>query len=330
VKTLIFATARPWLLTETVAAWQEKEPGFSYDLLANRGLPELAPRKMWTFRAGSRLSPFGLGPKLLLALRGERYDRVIVPLSNELGIGYRQVMLVAKLIGAAAVEIFFRHSPSGDYDTRYGAGYWDTKQTTRHGRWYTDALLGKARVLPGARILDLGCGTGIFTGLMRESGFRAVGVDRSTVGLAIAGKDYGEGLWVSGDAVELPFRRESFDAVFCRACSLVPFDLEEIAGTLRDAWGPLLKPGGAFLLVTPAIDQSGAPRTVVGARHHHPEMLRRFFRSAGFRSADVYFTHDRALEKLGALALSTAVTRMTREIARVRPDYYVSVTIARR
>jgi len=71
-------------------------------------------------------------------------------------------------------------------------------------------------VVRGARVLDIGCGTGLSSFLFGQSGYRAVGFDwtegfieRQLQAEKIAGSlDY-----VVGDAGSLPFQQETFDAV---------------------------------------------------------------------------------------------------------------------
>jgi SAM-dependent methyltransferase len=70
--------------------------------------------------------------------------------------------------------------------------------------------------LPGReRVLDVGCGSGEFTEVLREeTGAELVGVDADT-GL-LAHVDAADAL-VAGDATRLPFRDGSFDLVACQA-----------------------------------------------------------------------------------------------------------------
>ena len=44
-----------------------------------------------------------------------------------------------------------------------------------------------ARLKPGARVADLGCGSGVFTHLLSQQGYHAVGVDLSPKLIALAG-----------------------------------------------------------------------------------------------------------------------------------------------
>lgn len=66
------------------------------------------------------------------------------------------------------------------------------------------------------RILDVGCGTGIFTRVLAdESSAEVVGVDADVALLGVA-REHGTSV-VSGDALRLPFADDSFDVVVCQA-----------------------------------------------------------------------------------------------------------------
>ena len=68
------------------------------------------------------------------------------------------------------------------------------------------------RLAPGARVLDLGCGTGVPTaGMLAESGLEAVGIDVSTEMLALARRNVPAGRFVAMDALELDGTLGRFD-----------------------------------------------------------------------------------------------------------------------
>ena len=114
---------------------------------------------------------------------------------------------------------------------------------------------GMARELldlrPGARVLDVACGPGNFTrdfaAAVGASGL-AVGIDSSPTMLAraIRDTDAAKVAYVRGDAIELPFRTESFDAVCCFAA------LHMFSRPLRalDHMTRVLRPGGRLALLT--------------------------------------------------------------------------------
>jgi len=135
-----------------------------------------------------------------------------------------------------------------------------------------DGELAEARSLlalrPGIKVLDLACGTGNFTRpfarMVGPDGL-AVGIDVSETMLARAVRDTqyagaANAAYVRGDAVELPFRDGSFDAVCCFAA------LHLFADPMRslDRITAVLAPRGAVAVFTSARMRS-APMRAIGS-----------------------------------------------------------------
>jgi ubiquinone/menaquinone biosynthesis C-methylase UbiE len=81
-----------------------------------------------------------------------------------------------------------------------------------------DAILAYARLSPGARILDLACGTGLGMTPYLERGYRAVGVDiaPAMIDQARQAMQQREGVeFALGSAEALPFDDACFDLVSC-------------------------------------------------------------------------------------------------------------------
>lgn len=104
---------------------------------------------------------------------------------------------------------------------------------------------------PGARVLDVACGTGDLAFAIRESlpGARVVGVDFCRPMLELASDkaaDSGSAVpFVEGDALRLPFGDRSFDAV------TIGFGLRNLAGVeegLREL-RRVLRPGGTLAVL---------------------------------------------------------------------------------
>lgn len=118
---------------------------------------------------------------------------------------------------------------------------------------------------PGDGVLDVACGPGNFTrGFARTVGATglAVGIDASATMLARAVRDTREEdvAYVRGDAVKLPFRDESFDAVCCFA-ALHLFAEPEVA---LDHMTRVLTPGGRIALLVSCRTRSAPLRTLDG------------------------------------------------------------------
>lgn len=102
-----------------------------------------------------------------------------------------------------------------------------------------------ASVPAGARVLELGCGTGARSTPELAARFRLVGVDISPVSLAAARRNLPDAAFVCADMATLGFRPESFDAV-AAFYSIIHLPREEHA-TLFGAIASWLKPGGRFV-----------------------------------------------------------------------------------
>lgn len=92
---------------------------------------------------------------------------------------------------------------------------YDSWYRTPIGRYADEVEWGCVRaLLPEKRgkVLDLGCGTGLYTERLRTMGFDTISLDYSAKMLEIA-KSKMDGEFIRGDALSLPFRDSSFDGV---------------------------------------------------------------------------------------------------------------------
>ena len=143
-------------------------------------------------------------------------------------------------------------------------------------------------------MLDVACGPGNFTRdfarVVREDGL-AVGIDASTTMLDRAVRDtpareFPAAAYVRGNAVELPFRDQSFDAVCCFA-ALHFFDEPFRALDHRTR---VLTPGGRIAILTSCRTRSSTLRTVdgivgarAGLRMFEPDEITGALRRLGFK-----------------------------------------------
>jgi SAM-dependent methyltransferase len=119
------------------------------------------------------------------------------------------------------------------YNDTFGAV---TRQTVQ-------ATLDAAKVGSGARLLDICCGPGMLSGAAIKRGAKAVGLDFPGV-VALARKLVPGAEFRQGDATELPFPDNSFDAVVCGYGIMhVPDPEKAMQEMLR-----VLRPGGRAAL----------------------------------------------------------------------------------
>lgn len=111
------------------------------------------------------------------------------------------------------------------------------------------AVLDAARVAPGTRLLDAGCGAGLLLVLARLREARVSGLDASAALLAIARERLPEADLREGDLESLPFPDAGFDAVTAVNsvfyASDMPTAMRELVRVVRpggrvvvSAWGP--------------------------------------------------------------------------------------------
>lgn len=101
----------------------------------------------------------------------------------------------------------------------------------------TAALLDRAGVTDGTRVLDVGCGAGGALALARDRGARAVGLDRQPVGsdgrpVGSDGQPAGDGT-VRGDLAALPVGGSSVDVVLAECVLCLAPDLSRVASEVR-------------------------------------------------------------------------------------------------
>ncbi len=104
-----------------------------------------------------------------------------------------------------------------------------------------------ARLGPGAAVADIGCGSGVFSRLLRESNIKTVGLDLSHSLLAVGRCKDPELDLVAADAELLPFPSGSLDGVML---SGIIHHLPEPSRCAGEVFR-VLKPGGAFVAFDP-------------------------------------------------------------------------------
>ncbi len=159
-------------------------------------------------------------------------------------------------------------------------------------------------VASGERVLDVGCGSGVFSHAMSCKGARVVGVDANPSAIEYASTTFvGEGLeFRLGLLDELALEPASFDKASCLEIveHVYPEQVRSLLGSLRST----LRPGGKLLITTPnyrglwPLVEWTADRFSSAAKmdaeqhvtHFHRAMLREHLERAGF-SVDVLRTY---------------------------------------
>ncbi len=112
----------------------------------------------------------------------------------------------------------------------------------------------RSRLVTGATLVDLGCGTGAHATSQLAESFHTIGVDISRRSIEIARRTAPSASWVVADMASVAFRAESCDGVLA-LYSLIHVPREEHADVLR-AIAQWLRPGGS-LVVTMSAGEGG-------------------------------------------------------------------------
>jgi ubiquinone/menaquinone biosynthesis C-methylase UbiE len=101
------------------------------------------------------------------------------------------------------IAFFDGHAAADDYDV------FAPQASAR----IVEAFVRLTGLAPGARVADLGCGSGAFTALLARAGYACVGLDISPQLVAVGRRKYPEIVFVEGDIERLPFPDAGFDGV---------------------------------------------------------------------------------------------------------------------
>jgi SAM-dependent methyltransferase len=135
------------------------------------------------------------------------------------------------------IAFFDAHAEADDYDVFTAAA----------NNKLIDAFDRLSGLLPGARVVDLGCGSGVFTELLRRRGYSAVGVDISPKLVTLGRARYPGLELLEGDAENLPFPSGSLDGVLLSGLVHHFPDPRRLAAEVNR----ILKPGGRFVAFDP-------------------------------------------------------------------------------
>lgn len=174
----------------------------------------------------------------------------------------------------------------GDLD--YDLNYYLNRERWLDWRVERDQLIVLARVMPGARILDVGAGTGGLSVALLAKGARVFGVETERAGLAILrARLPGAGVvLLSENSSALPFAGASFDGLVAQH---VIEHLPDIAAALAE-WHRVLKPGARAAVATPNLHYPD-PAHFHDPHHTHLltcQTLAAHFETAGFVVEQVY------------------------------------------
>lgn len=135
------------------------------------------------------------------------------------------------------IAFFDAHAKSDEYDVF----------TPQANERLITAFMQLSGLPPGARVADLGCGSGVFTELLRRRGYQSVGLDISPKLVALGRRKYPGLELVEGDAENLPFESASLNGVLLSGLVHHFPDPRRLAIEVKR----VLKNGGRFVAFDP-------------------------------------------------------------------------------
>lgn len=96
-------------------------------------------------------------------------------------------------------------------------------------------------------VFDVGCGSGIFTHLLKEKEIKIIGLDLCFSMLSVGKKTKSHIALINGDAESLPLKSESLEAIFISA---LLHHLPDPSSCIKEIYR-VLKPGGVFFAFDP-------------------------------------------------------------------------------
>jgi ubiquinone/menaquinone biosynthesis C-methylase UbiE len=135
------------------------------------------------------------------------------------------------------IAFFDAHAVADDYDVF----------TPAASARLVDELVRLSGLAPGARVADLGCGSGAFTHLLARAGYACVGLDLSAKLIEVGRRKYPLIEFLEGDIEHLPFPDASFDGVML---SGVVHHFPDPSRCAAEVFR-VLRPGGRFVAFDP-------------------------------------------------------------------------------
>ncbi|OGX61748.1 MAG: methyltransferase type 11, partial [Paenibacillus sp. RIFOXYA1_FULL_44_5] len=112
-------------------------------------------------------------------------------------------------------------------------------------------LIQHLQIFDDRPVIDIACGTGNYTIMLKQSGLHMSGTDISETMLQAARKKSAEVDWVQADVTQLPFEDESYAGAICL---LAVHHFQDTARSFQEIHR-VLKPGSRFVIFTSSPEQ---------------------------------------------------------------------------
>jgi SAM-dependent methyltransferase len=163
----------------------------------------------------------------------------------------------------------------------------------------------------GAKVLDIGCGTGFYTDLFRQIGYNSVGIDISQTAIEKARSKYPDSNFGVADALNLPYDKEYFDVIFMFGCSVVNTDnLNKIDEVIKYLLEYVTDTG--IIVLIGGTDFSGKRSEKSEWYNHTWNQLKEISCNKKYSINGPYLSHLRIINYLGRIGYSKFVTLILR------------------
>jgi len=163
------------------------------------------------------------------------------------------------------------------------------------------------KIKPGSRILDLGCGTGIYTYLFQKLGYESIGIDISENAIKKAKEQYPLSKFEVMDALNLTFDKKYFDMIFLFGCSIVNTDVLEDIDSVFKYLIDYLKNGG-YIVYIGGSNLSGKQGENSEWYNHTLSELKMISYNKSYNIKGPYLTHLRIIYFLGKFGISKIIS----------------------
>ena len=137
----------------------------------------------------------------------------------------------------AEIAFFDKHAAADDYNVF----------TPAANALLIETAIRLLQLERGARIADLGCGSGIFSGMLRGAGYVPSGLDISPKLIELARRNYPDVEFFEGDVENLPFPTASLDGLVLMG---IVHHFPDPSRCAQEAFR-VLRPGGRFVAFDP-------------------------------------------------------------------------------
>jgi ubiquinone/menaquinone biosynthesis C-methylase UbiE len=191
-----------------------------------------------------------------------------------------------------------KHKEIAFFDGHAAAGAYDVFTPESNAR-LIETFIRLTGLKRGARVADLGCGSGVFTSLLSRNSYNSIGLDLSPRLIALGRSKYPDIELIEGDVEALPFESASFDSVLLGG---VLHHFPDRSRCITEIFR-VLKPRASFMALDPNRknpfvwlyrDRSSPFYSSVGVTENERPVLAHEiaedFRNAGFRVSTEYPT----------------------------------------